>query len=173
MLAIILPMRTLISTALIFSFFWVNAQEYLIDFRVKKLKYEQDSTVGDTQGLEILVDKTTEVINLGTVGKQEIGVQFEILKSELEGTSNYILAKVYYYRNSENTDWVRITKFSHSRIKVANINSREEAEQKRIERIKNAPNERIRKMYSQYNSDSSSDPIYFQIEYLLFVYQNE
>ncbi len=176
-LAIIPPMRTIITLLFTFCLFWTNAQEYLIDFRVKKLQYQEDSIVYEVaRELQILTDKTSEIIKLGEVGGQEIGVQLEILTSELEEESSHILGKVYYHRESENSDWLKITGYAHSRTGVNNIDSRVEAEQKRVERIKNAPNERLRKMFSQMNSDSSGNPgnpEYFKIDYLLFVYLNE
>lgn len=170
-------MRTTITLLFTFCFFWTNAQEYLIDLRVKKLQYEEDSTVYEVaRELDILTDKTSEIIKLGEVGEQEIGVQLEILTSELEGTPSYILGKVYYHRESENSDWLILTAYAHSRTGVNNIDSRVEAEQKRVKRIKNAPNERLRRMFSQMNSDSfgnPGNPEYFSIDYLLFVYLNE
>jgi hypothetical protein len=170
-------MRTLIIIILTFCFSWSNAQEYLIDLRVKKIQYQEDSIAFEVASeLEILTNKTTEIINLGKVGKQEIGVQFEILTSELGEVSSHILGKAYYHRESENSDWLKIAGSAYSRTGVNNIDSRVEAEQKRVERIKNAPNERLRKMFSQMNSDSSGDPGnsgYFKIDYLLFVYLNE
>lgn len=166
-------MRTLIFLIMFFCFSCVNAQKYLFDLRIKKIQYEEDSTVNDVlEEFEILTDKTTEIVNLGKVGDREIAIQLEILKSELEGTLSNILAKVYYYRNSKNEDWQRITKFNHDHIKVSDLKTRVEAEQERLKRIKNAPNERIRKMFSQTNSNSSSNPD-FQIDYLLFVYRNK
>jgi len=164
-------MRLLILLTLI-SFSSLGQKEnYLIDLKIQKILYKGDSTKFETPNtLEIKTSKTSEIKEIGRINDTYFGVQFEILKSDLENENKFISARVYYFKTN-NSDWEKIVNYGHSEVTVDNISKRRENEKTLENRIKNAKTERLRQLYMKGNSDTSGEPVEFGIYYKIDYYK--
>ena len=144
--------------------------KYLIDLKINKLYYKGDSIVfNDPSIYEIKTSGTSEIVEIGQINDVHLGVQYEILNSQLNNKNSFIAAKVYYIR-SGTADWEQIVYFNHSNIFIDKLSDKKENDRKFEEKIKNAKNEKIRQTYLRGNSETLGDPVSFGIYYRINYY---
>ena len=164
-------MRLLLILTLISFNSFGQKENYLIAFKIQKIFYKGDSVQFETpKTFEIKTSKTSDIKEIGRIKDLQFGVQFEILKSDLENESKFICARVYYFKTS-NSDWKKIVDYGHSDVTVDNISKRQENQKVLEDRIKNAKNERLRQIYMKANSDTSGDPVEFGVYYKINYYK--
>ena len=164
-------MRLLLILTLISFNSFGQKENFLIDLKIQKILYKGDSIqFGIPNVIEIKTSKTSDIKDIGRISDTYFGVQFEILKSELENESKFIAARVYYFK-TDNSDWKKIVEFGHSDVTVDKISKRQKNEETLEDRIKNAKSERQRQLYMKGNSDTFGDPVEFGIYYRINYYK--
>ena len=154
--------------------FRLSGQGFLIDYEVQKIIYKKDSMIYETPlAIEITTLKTSEIVDLGKVGKDHFGVQFEILSSNLGDFPSFIAGRVYFIKSEGMTEWKEMVKYGHSEVTVEEIEKRQANKAQSKERIKNARKQKGRKFYEAGNSDSAGDPVEFRVYYEINVYASK
>src|ERR1051325_1310602 len=144
---------------------------YLIDLKIQKIIYHGDSVVFDSPApFEIKTSKTSDIIEIGHLHDEHFGVQFEILKSDLEHKEAFITARVYYIKRGA-SNWEKLVRFDHNEVKVNRLSQRKSIDKELEERIKAAGNDELRKLFMQASSDASGDPPIFAIYYRINYYR--
>ena len=143
-------------------------QEYLIDLRIKKIVYLDDSLVYDIpKTFESTTTQVTPIIEIGTLGDNIFGVQIELLKSELGDDDRFIAGRVYYVKKGKTSDWESVLTSIHQRVRVDELKSRIK-EEDRQKTIREEKDDETRKMYMQTDSDSMQDE--FGVYYYNYFY---
>jgi hypothetical protein len=157
-----------ILTILISVYAW--GQEYIIDLRIQKIVYKDDSLVYETpKTFETTTTQATPIIKIGKIGDNVFGVQIELLKSKLGQGDRFIAGRIYYIKKSKNSDWEKLLTSVYQRVGVWDLKSRvdEETRQKQIRKEKN---ENVRKMYNTTDSDTMDE---FGVYYYNYYYNKK
>lgn len=98
---------------------------FLVDVHVSFLKYRGDSIELSTPRLiTVNTDKCSEIFSLGKVKEHELGMQVEILSSELGRIPGYVIGQAFYIKRYNR--WELITRFDHAEKTVTPIAERPE-----------------------------------------------
>ena len=110
------------------------SQNYLVDFNLKSLKYDNDSIIFDGfKEFSVAFNNCSNIIELCQLKKNTFGIQFEILKSCLGDTSRNISAYIIY-KSDMNHHWEKIYESGFNEI-ILN----EENPLKKLREQKNLP----------------------------------